>query len=109
MKVSPEKSNLLLSSKTPNKAYFGGVLAESSSNEKLFEIQTDSDLTFDKHISPICNRVAKKIYVLSRLVSYMSLDKLRMVMKAFIERQYNYCFLIWMFHSRTFRLEIIVL
>ena len=101
MKVNPKKSNLLLSSKTPKKAYFGGVLAESSSTEKLFEIQIDSDLTFDKHISPICNRVAKKINVLSRLVSYMSLDKLHMVMKAFIERQYNYCSLIWMFHSRT--------
>ena len=56
----------------------------------------------------------------------MSFDKRRMVMKASIESQFNYCPLIWMFHSRTlnnkinrlheralriivFRLQIIVL
>ena len=101
MKANPEKSHLLLSSKTPKKAYFGGALVESSSAEKLLGIQIDSDLTFDEHISSICNKVAKKINVLSRLVNYMSRDKCRMVMKAFKESQSNYCPLIWMFHSRT--------
>ena len=58
-------------------------------------------LTFDEHISPICKKVARKINVLSRLVSYMSLDKVRMIMKVFIESQFNSCPLIWMFYSRT--------
>ena len=31
----------------------------------------------------------------------MSLDKRRIVMKAFIESQFNYCPLFWMFDSRT--------
>ena len=103
MKANPEKSHLLLSSKTPKKkkAYFGGALVESSSTEKLLEIQIDSDLTFDEHISSICNKVGKKINELIHLVNYMSLDKHRMVMKAFIESWFNYCPLIWMFHSRT--------
>ena len=67
---------------------------EPGSTEKLLGIQIDSDLTFDEHISSICNKVAKKINVLSRLVNYMSLDKHHMVMKAFIESQFNYCPLI---------------
>ena len=68
--------------------------------------QIDSDLTFDKHLFSICNKVAKKINVLNRLVNYMSLDKRRMVMKTFIESQYNYHPLIWMFHSRTLNNKI---
>ena len=37
-----------------------------------------------------------------RLVSnFMHQDKLRLVMKAFIESQFSYCPLVWMFHSRT--------
>ena len=80
------------------KAYFGGALVESSSTEKFI----DSDLTFDEHISSICNKVGKKIYVISRLVNYMSSDKRHIVMKAFIESQFNYCPLVWMFHSKTF-------
>ena len=90
MKAKPEKGHILLSSKTPKKAYFSGALIESSSTEKLLGIQLDSDLTFDKHISSICNKVAKKINALSRLVNYMALDKHRMVIKAFIESQFNY-------------------
>ena len=31
----------------------------------------------------------------------MSSEKLRVIMKAFIESQFGYCPLIWMFHSRT--------
>ena len=80
------------------KAYFGGALVESSSTEKFI----DSDLTFDEHISSICNKVGKKIYVISRLVNYMSSDKRHIVMKAFIESQFNYCPLVWMLHSKTF-------
>ena len=81
------------------KAYFGGALVESSSTEKFI----DSDLTFDEHIYSICNKVGKKIYVLSCLANYMSSDKRHVVIKAFIESQFNYCPLIWMlFHSKTF-------
>ena len=61
MKPNPEKSHLLLSSKTQKKAYFVGALVESRSTEKLLGIQTDSDLTFDEHISSVCNKVGKKI------------------------------------------------
>ena len=106
MKANPEKSHLLLSSKTPKKAYFCGALIESSSTEKLLGIQIDSDLTFDEHLSSICNKVVQKINVLSRLVNYVSLDKGRIVMKAFIESQFNHCPLIWMFHSKTLNNKI---
>ena len=81
-------------------------MVESSSTEKLLQIQIDSDLTFDEHISSICNKVVKKIIVLSHLVDYMSFDKRRMVMKAFIESQFNYRPLISMFHSRTLNNKI---
>ena len=81
-------------------------MVESSSTEKLLGIQIDSELTFDMHISSLSNKVGNKINVLSRLVNYMSFDKRRMVMKAFIESQFNYYPLIWTFHSRTLNNKI---
>ena len=72
MKANPKKSHFLLSSK-------------SSPSEKLLGVKIDSDITFDKHISSIFNKV---------------------VMKAFIESQFNYFPLIWMFHSRTLNSKI---
>ena len=44
MNSNPEKSHLLLSSKTPKKAYFGTTLVESSSTEKMLGTQIDSTL-----------------------------------------------------------------
>ena len=36
----------------------------------------------------------------------MSLDKRKMFLKAFIESQFSYCPLFWMFHSRTLKNKI---
>ena len=69
-------------------------------------MQIDSDLAFDEHISSMCKKVGEKLNVLSRLVNYMLFNKRGMVMKAFTESQFNYCLLIWMFHSRTLNNKI---
>ena len=66
----------------------------------------DSELNFDNHLSAICNKVNRKINSLGRIANYMSLEKRRIVMKTFIESQFNYFPLIWMFHSRTINNKI---
>ena len=47
-----------------------------------------------------------EINALGWIISYISLEKRRLVMKTFIESQFNYCPLIWMFHSRTINNKI---
>ena len=81
-------------------------MVESSSTEKLLGTQNNSGLTFDQHICSICKKVGKKTNVLSHLVNYMLFDKRFTVMKAFIESQFNYRPLIWMFYSRTLNNKI---
>ena len=51
-------------------------------------------------------KVSKKINPLSRISSFISLEKCRTLMKAFIESQFNYCPLIWMLHSRALNNKI---
>ena len=41
-----------------------------------------------------------------QISNYMPLEKRRIVMKTFIESQFNYCPLIWMSHSRTMNNKI---
>ena len=43
---------------------------------------------------------------LCRVTGYISLEKRRIVMKTFVESQFNYCPLIWMLHSRTLNNDI---
>lgn len=101
MKANPGKCHLLLSKKDPIDVLIGDAKVTSSSYEKLLGINIDSELKFDKHVSEICHKVSQKINALSRIASYMTLPKKRIVMKTFIESQFNYCPLIWMLHSRT--------
>ena len=57
-------------------------------------------MNFDNHVRGLCNKANLKLHALSRISSFMSSDKLKIVMKAFVLSQFNYCPLIWMFHSR---------
>ena len=43
------------------------------------------ELTFDQHAYSICSKASKKLHALGRIVTFMSLEKRRTLMKAFIE------------------------
>ena len=100
MKANPGNSHILLSNKKTEKVKINDVVLTSSVEEKLLGITLDSELKFEKHITDICNKASQKIHVLSRITSYMSLNMWRLLMKMFVESQFNYCPLIWTFHSR---------
>ena len=79
----------------------GEEVIECSSSVKLLGITIDNKLSFDEHVTKLCKKASQKIHALARISNLMSQDKLRVIMKAFIESQFGYCPLIWMFHSRT--------
>ena len=54
----------------------------------------------------LCKKVNLKLHALARMSKFMNTEKLRMIMKAFIESQFGYCPLVWMFHSRTLNNKI---
>ena len=43
---------------------------------------------------------------MKRLAKYMNVDKRRLLFKSFLESQFSYCPLIWMFHNRTLNSKI---
>ena len=106
MKANPVQCHLLFSTKTPEVVSIDGTQITSSTAETLLGITINSELKFENQLSAICNKVSRKINALGRIASYMSLEKSQIMMKAFIESQFNYCPLIWMFHSRTINEKI---
>ena len=106
MKANPGKCHLLLSTKSPEVVYIDGIQTTSSTAETLLRITIDLELTFENHLSAICNKLSRKINTLRRIANYIPLEKRRIVMKTFVESQFNYCPLIWMFHSRTINNKI---
>ena len=45
-------------------------------------------------------RLAKTYHARVRIVIHMDLSKRKCLLKAFLKSQFNYCPLMWMFHSR---------
>ena len=101
-KMNIDKCHLLVTNHEEDvSALIEGVKIECKKSVKLLGIYIDNKLDFDEHIPKICKKVSLKLHALSRISHFLCTDKLRTVMKAFIETQFEYCPLIWMFHSRT--------
>ena len=63
-------------------------------------------LAIHRYVNNLCKKACQKLNALFRLAPFMNADKKRMIMKAFIEPQFGYCPLVWMFHSRSLNNKI---
>lgn len=70
----------------------------TSLGEKLPGITFGSELKFAENISKVCNIVNKNICALYRITNHVSLNKEKMILKAFIESKFSYYSPICMFH-----------
>ena len=108
MKLNQEKCHFLLSGYTPEHLWVkvGEEMIWESRQEKLLGLTIDKDLNFNLHLATLCKKVSAKVTALGRMVKIIPLEKKRLLMKAFIESQFSYCPLIWMFCSRKMNNKI---
>ena len=99
MKANSEKSLFLLSCNEPSTLVTDGFSIKTNKKELLLGIKIDKDLKFDDHVNSVFKKACQKLNALARLAPYMNVKKRRIIMKAFIESQFGYCPLAWMFHS----------
>ena len=66
----------------------------------------DKELTFEDHVQSLLQKANRKLHALMRVSKYMSQEKLRVLLKTFIESQFNYSPLVWMCHSRKMQNRI---
>ena len=84
LKANQGKSHILLSSKKPEIVSGNGISLAASSHEILLGVIINSELKFVNHITELCLIVSKKINAVCRISSFMSLEKCRTLMKAFM-------------------------
>ena len=110
LQMNPDKCHLLISKIDKNISInIDNEIINCSKSVKLLGITIDNKLDFKEHVSALCKKVSLKLHALARISNYMSHDKLRLLMKSFIESQFSYCPLVWMFHSRTLNTRINIL
>ena len=106
MKSNTDKCHLIIVNNQDNDIKIGNDVITSENSVKHFGITNDNKLNFNEHVENICKKANNKLQALARIAKYLSPDKLRIVMKTFIESQLYYCPLTWMFHSRQLNSKI---
>ena len=105
--ASDDKFHLMLSSPEEDAAIqIGESRIKRAKIKELLLIHIDYKLKFDTHVDTVCKKAHRKSTALSRITNHMELPKRRILRNAFFKAQFNYCPIIWMFHSRNLNNKI---
>ena len=101
MKANPDKSHLILSnSNTKLYAFVDDNKIHNQNEVEMLGITINNKLSFNKHMSKLCIKDSKKLHALIRVAYYMTEKQRKKIMHSFIYAQFQYCPLVWIFHSR---------
>ena len=108
MKLNQDKCHLLISGNVTEHlwAKVGDELIWESAEEKLLGVTIDKNLNFNSHLNTLCKKVGKKVSALARIVRILPFHQRRIILKAFIDSQFSYCPLVWMFCSKKMNKKI---
>ena len=104
MKLNQDKCSLLVSGHKHETVWAKvgetKICNKASNKQKLLGVVIDRNLNFDEYVFDSCKKTDRKLSVLARLSNYISFEKRKILLKAFVKSQFGYCQLTWMFHGR---------
>ena len=108
MKLNQSKCHFLIAANTYEHLWIkvGDAMVWESSSEKLLGLTIDKNLNFNTHVKNICKKASQKLFALARVAKLLPFYRKRLLLKAFIESQFSYCPLVWMFCSRQMNRKI---
>ena len=108
MKLNEKKCHFLISGNKNEHlwAKVGYSIVRESPQEKLLGITMDKKLNFNSHLNELCKKVSANVTALGRVVNLLPFYRKRNMLKTFIESQFSYCPLVWMFCSRELNRRI---
>ena len=66
---------------------------------KLLGIEIDNRLSFEKHVSTLCNKVSNQLNAIERIQKFMGFKEKENLLDSFVYSNFNYCPLVWHFCS----------
>ena len=104
MKDNPGKFQfMILGDKSHHKHILkiNSIKIEASDDVLLLGITIDKKLTFKQHVENLCRKAQYKLHALRRIRKFLTIEKAKMLGNAFIDSQFNYAPLLWMFCRKT--------
>ena len=109
MKVNPKKFQFMILGKTPRQRIIlniNQIKVDKSQKVVLLGLTIDNRLTFKDHVDMLCSTANYKLHALRRIRKYLTLEKTKLLYNAFINSQFNYASVIWMFCRKKDYLKI---
>ena len=109
MKANPRKFQFMILGKSTRQTIIlniNNIKIRESQNVELLGLTIDNRLTFKDHINILCRRASYKLHALRRIRKYLTLEKSKILYNAFINNQFNYASMIWMFCRKQDYLEV---
>ena len=100
LKVNPGNFQfMILGDKSHHKHILkiNSIKVEASNDILLLGILIDKKLTFKQHIENLCRKALYKLHALRRIRKFVTIEKAKILSNAFIDSQFNYAPLLWMF------------
>ena len=104
MKANPGKFQFMILGDRPHHKHelkINSIKVEASDDVLLLGITTDKKLTFKQHVQNLCRKAQYKLHALRRIRKFLTIEKAKMLGNAFIDSQFNYAPLLWMFCRKT--------
>ena len=104
LKANPSKFQFMILGDKQNTSLVLNINGKKINNSREIEllgIVIDNQLKFKKHIENLCKKASFKLHALCRIRKFLTVEKARVLANAFINSQFNYAPLIWMFASKT--------
>ena len=106
MKANQDKCHLIVSKNENISMHIDPFEIKNTNCEKLLEIKVDSRFNFNEYLDGIITKASRIINTSSRIIPFINISKRRILMDSFFNSQFNYCPLVWMFHSRSINNKI---
>ena len=109
VKANPKKFQFMILGKGTRQTIIlniNNIKIRESQNVELLGLTIDNRLTFKDHINMLCRRANYKLHALRRIRKYLTLEKSKLLYNAFINNQFNYASIIWMFCRKQDYLEV---
>ena len=109
MKANPKTFQFMILGKTsrqPITLNINQIKVKESQKVLLLGLTIDNQLTFKDHVDMLCSTANYKLHALRRIRKYLTPVKARLLYNAFINSQFNYASVIWMFCRKKDYLKI---
>ena len=103
MKTNPGKFQFMVlrvGNIAPFRLNLNDKIIPCSIEVKFLGITIANELKFKKHFEDLRQKTSHKLHALRRIRGYLSLEKARILANAFIDSQFIYATLIWMFAGK---------